>query len=79
MRKNTQSPVHIRITEPIISFAIEPYYLDNAAPVVDQDAGCWMLEKSAAPDCRNHWLIRASRPPRLPFIKSIEHQNFSSF
>ncbi len=29
----------------VISFAIGPYYLDkNAAPVIDQDAGYWMLD-----------------------------------
>ncbi len=33
------------ISDLVISFAIGPYYLDkNAAPVIDQDAGYWMLD-----------------------------------
>ncbi len=35
----------IFIPDLVISFTIGPYYLDkNAAPVIDQDAGYWMLD-----------------------------------
>jgi hypothetical protein len=33
------------ISDFVIYFTIRPYYLDKkAAPVIDQDAGCWMLD-----------------------------------
>ena len=32
-------------TDPVISFTIGPYYFNkNTAPVIDQDAGNWMLD-----------------------------------
>ena len=43
----TGYPVLVFIGNPdiVISFTIGPYYLDkNAAPVIDQNAGYWMLD-----------------------------------
>jgi hypothetical protein len=44
------------ISELVISFTIGPYYLDkNAEPVIDQDAGYWILDTGHSSLVTGQW------------------------